>query len=164
MYQSTTDPQFLATLESWFSDQADILVLIRRSHAAGSKDFEFYRSFQELANRIRELPARTCVTCFRQRQLPLRGIVDDQFIETCLASIPDGLEYLLVETVKRTYGRQSWFHDSAGESHAELRGDLDDARGMPVAVGPYPDWLEDTDDVISAVVQNADGIVQAGVY
>lgn len=163
-YATTTDPKFLGTLESWFRSQPEILLLIRYSHAAGSKDFEFFSSFQSLADRIRGLPPLTCVIAFRQPQLPLRGVVDDAFISRCLSGIADGSEYLVVETVRRVYGSRSWFHDDAGVSHAELRDDLEECRGTPVAAGLYPPWLEDTDDVISAVVPDEHGVVKCGIY
>jgi len=158
----TTDPKFIGTLESWFQSRPEILVLIRYSHAAGSKSFEFFSLCQRLADRIQELPPRTSVIAFRQRQLPLRGVVDDEFILRCLSSIPDGSEYLVVETVRRV--SRSWFHHDAGISHVELRDDLEECRGALVAVGLYPDWLEDTDDVVSAIVPDEDGVVRPGIY
>jgi hypothetical protein len=163
-YAPTTDPKFLGMLESWLQSQPEILVLIRYSHAAGSRDFEFFSSFRALADRIRELPPLTSVIAFRQPQLPLRGVVDDEFISRCLSSIPDGFEYLVVEAVRRVYGRGSWFHHDAGVSHAQLRGDLENRRGASVAAGLYPAWLEDTDDVISAVVPHEHGVVRSGIY
>ena len=43
-----------------------------------------------------------------------------------------------METAQRTCGRASWFHDTAGETHAELREALEDSRGNAVAPGLYP--------------------------
>ena len=163
-YPSTKDAQFLRTLKSWLDTHAEVLLMIRYSGAAGSKRFEFFRSFREIAERMQELPPRTSVICFREPQLPLRGVVDDEFIAECLSRIPDGSEYLVVETTRRVYGQASWFHHGAGESHAELSEELEDARGRPVAAGAYPPWLYDTEDVISAVVPDADGTPRSGVY
>jgi hypothetical protein len=163
-YASATDPSFLGTLENWLRDLPEILVLIRYSHAAGNKDFEFFSSFGTLSNRIRQLPPRTSVVAFRQPQLPLRGVVDECFIASCLSRIPDGSEFLVLETTRRAYGEMSWFHNEAGESHAELREALEESRGTPVAVGPYPPRLEDSDDVASAIVPDESGIVRIGVY
>lgn len=163
-YAPTTDQKFLGTLEAWLRDMSEILVLIRYSRAAGSKDFEFFSSFQVLSDRIRELPPLACVIAFKQPQLPFRGVVDDNFIASCLNNIPDGSEYLVVESVRRVYGRMSWFHHASGESHAELRGDLEDSRSASVAVGLYPPWLQDTNDVMSAVVPDERGVVTGGVY
>jgi hypothetical protein len=161
---STADVGFLRSLESWLREQPEILILMRYSSAAGSKDWEFFSSFSKLHDRLRGLQARTSVIAFRKRQLPLRGVVDDNFIAHCLRSIPDGTEYLLVETVPSIAGKASWFHDAAGMSHSELRQDLEDSRGLPVAVGPYPDWFKDSDDVISAIVPDKDGAVVLGIY
>jgi hypothetical protein len=163
-YRPTTDPEFLGTLELWLRGQPEVLTLIRYSGAAGAKDFEFFSSFQSLADRIRELPPLACITAFRQPQLSLRSFVDDDFITRCLSIIPEGSEYLVVESTKRVCGDLSWFQYRAGESHTELREDLEDSRGVPVAVGRYPPWYGDTDDVVSAVVPDEHGEVNSGIY
>jgi len=97
-------------------------------------------------------------------QLTLRGIVDDGFIENCVRNIPEGSEFLVVETAQRTYGRASWIHDVAGETHAELREALEDSRGNAVAVGLYPPWLKHDPDLISSYVPDEDGAVRPGAY
>jgi len=163
-YASATDPKFLGTLESWLRSLPEILVLIRYSGAAGNKDFAFFSSFEALSNRIRQLPPSTSIIVFRQAQLPLRGVVDDDFIASCLSRVPDGSEFLALETAHRAYGEKSWLHWVAGETHAELREALEDSRGIPVAVGLYPPWLGDTDDVVSAIVPDENGIVRISVY
>ena len=159
----TTDPKFLGTLERWFRSQAEMLIMIRRSHAAGLKDFEFFTSFQTLSDRIRELQPLTSVIAFKGSQLPLRGVVDDSFIARCLREIPDGFEFLLVETVAQIDDPE-WFRSEWGDSHADLRDALESSRGMPVAIGPYPPWLEDSDVVVSAVVPDERGHTNSGVY
>jgi hypothetical protein len=162
---SATDSRFLGTLESWLSSLPEMLVLIRYSAAAGNKDFEFLSSFETLSNRIRQLPPSTSVSAFRQPQLPLRGLVDEGFIASCLSVIRDGSEFLVLEMTRRAYGEKSWVHWEAGESHAELREALEHSRGTPVAVGPYPRfWLDDSDDIVSAIVPDANGLVRIGIY
>jgi hypothetical protein len=163
-YASATDPEFLGTLESWLRSLPEILVLIRYPAAAGNKDFEFFSSFEALSNRIRQLPPSTSIVAFRQPQLPLRGVVDESFVANCLGCVPDSSEFLVLETARRANGEKSWFHWVAGETHAELREALEDSRGAPVAVGPYPPWLADTDDVVSAIVPDENGMVRGGVY
>lgn len=128
---STTDKGFLETLEGWLDSQSETMVLIRYSHAAGNKSFEFFTSFAALSERLHQLRPKTCITAFRRPQLPLRGVVDDGFIDVCLRNIPDGSEFVVVETVPRTTGQYSWFHDEAGETHKELRESLEASRGSP---------------------------------
>ena len=163
-YRSSTDKSFLATLGEWLRSEREILLLIRYSHMAGSKDFEFFSSFEALTERLTSLPPRTCVIAFRRRQLPIRGVVDDNFVTACLSGIPDGSEFVVAESTRRTVGGVSWLDFGAGESHAELREVLDDSRGRAVAAGLYPPWLEDSDVVISAVVPDEHGVVTTGVY
>jgi len=161
---STTDKGFLRTLENWLRGQSEVLVLIRYSRAAGSKSFEIFTSFNHFRERLGAFPPQTSVTVFRERQLPLRGCVNDEFIGKCLCSVQDGSEFLVAETVLTTAGNQSWFHHAVGESRQELRDALEGLRGKSVAVGKYPPWLEESHNVISAYVPTLDGRVIAGVY
>jgi hypothetical protein len=160
----TIDPKFLGTLESWFQSQSQILALVRIRCGAGARDFEFFSSYEALKAEIQKLSAGTWITIFKQPQLPLRGIVDDNFISKCLSSIPDGSEYLIVEAKLTIAGRMSWFHDDSGVSHSSLREDLEGSRGVPVAVGLHPPVFGDTNEVIHAIVPDEDGIVRAGPY
>lgn len=159
-HRSTTDPKFLSELESWLVRGSEILLLIRYSRWAGAKDFEFFSSWPAVAERLRALPPLACVTAFRQLQLLLHGIVDEEFVRRCLESIPDGEEYLVLAV--RGEGTKSSY--LAGESHAELSADLETCAGLEVRVGLYPPWLVDDEDVISAVVPDAGGETVGGVY
>lgn len=162
--QMVSEPVLRWTHPARGGEHGAVLALIRYSCTAGSRDFEFFGSFQTFSERLRQLPYSTCVTVFRQPQLPMRGVVDDAFIVRCLESIPDGSEYLVAETVWRAAGRVSWLHHGAGESHADLQNDLENCRGAPVAVGLYPPWLHDTEDVISAVVPDENDLATTGIY
>jgi hypothetical protein len=142
----------------------EVLVLIRHHASAGSKEFEFFRSGEAFRDRLAGLPPRTCITVFRDMQLPRRGTVDPGFVAAAVAAIPDGTEWLAVSLQRSHHGALSWFHCSAGETHAELRAALEDCLGTSVAVGAYPPWLEDNEAVVSAVVPDPDGAVVSGIY
>jgi len=161
---SAIDPAFLAQLRSWLEEGGELLVLFRYSAAAGSREFELFDSYPDLETRVRGLAASTSVIAFKQGQLPLRGVADDDFIAVCLAAIPDGSEYLVLQTQRVTYGSASWYHHDDGNSHEQLRAELEDLRGLPVAVGLHPPWLVDSAEVISAIMPGEDGIPRVGVY
>jgi len=161
---STTDKNFLESLEHWLREQSEIMILVRYSRAAGNKSFEFFTSFTALRDRLAKLKAETNVTAFRKPQLPLRGYVDDEFIAKCVGSIPERSEFLVLETDPRMATQQWLYHHEAGESTEELKHALEELRGRLVAVGQYPRWLKDSADVVSAYVPHQDGTVKAGVY
>jgi hypothetical protein len=75
-----------------------------------------------------------------------------------------GSEFLLADPTPRIAVRTSWFHEMAGESHDELKAALEDVRGKHVAVGIYPPWREESDEVISGIVPDETGEVRPGVY
>jgi hypothetical protein len=163
-YLSSASREFLNEMQDWFKHSSEILVLIRFSRAGGSKSFEFFSSLGALRDRLSSLPPQTNAIAFREPQLQLRGIVDDAFIDWGITAIPNGCEFVVVETVRRQQGSYSWFDDTAGESHIELREALERSRGKPVAVGKYPPWTEDSSNVISCVVPDTDGVITPGVY
>jgi hypothetical protein len=109
----TTNQQFLATLQKWFQTQSEVMVLIRIRCGAGSKDFEFYSACETLIKRMQGLSHGTCITVFKQPQLLIRGIVDDEFMARCLDEIPDGVEYLMVEI------KQLWQAKGRGSTMAQ---------------------------------------------
>jgi hypothetical protein len=163
-YPSTNEPAFQAKTARWIAERHEVLALIRYSHAAGSKAFEFFDSVDAFRARLRDLSPRTCVTVFGERQLPLRGRVNDDFIHHALALVPDGTEFVIVGLERVRYGECAWYPHTDGETSAELCQELREKRGELVAVGLYPPWLEDGENVISAVVPNPDGAVTTGVY
>src|SRR2546421_7398969 len=116
-------------MEEWFRQRREILVLIRYAYAAGNRDFEVIPTFKAFCARLAKLAPRTSITAFRDHQLPLRGVVDDAFIQACLAAIPDGTEYVVAETELTIAGSCSWFHHASGTSHKELRDSLENSRG-----------------------------------
>src|SRR4051794_40862133 len=116
---SAADPVFLDTVTRWIAEQGEVLVLIRYSHKAGSKDFEFFTSADALRTRLGQLSPRDCVSAFGQPQLPLRGQVDEDFVQRAVALIHNGTEFLVVGLELVRYGMMSWFPYSAGKTHEE---------------------------------------------
>jgi hypothetical protein len=61
---SSRDTEFLSTVRQWIAQRGEVLVMLRYSRAAGSKDFEFFDSVELLnscqlpAQVIRQLSAR----------------------------------------------------------------------------------------------------------
>lgn len=161
-YPSTQSPAFLTTVGAWIEQDAEVFVLVRYHAAGGTRDHEFHSSMQAFEQRLSSLPERACVTVIRGRHLALRGVVDDALIQQALSTIEDGREWLVQSFEKTVAGSAWWYAYAAGESLAELESDLQDYRGQRVAIGVHPDWLEDNDVVVSAVVPDADGAVGQG--
>ena len=163
-YSSTKDASFRLTLERWLETSGEISVLIRYPKSAGAKSFEFFHSKEAFGSVWRNYHNAACVTVFRESQLSLRGYVNEEFIDTSLAHIPDGVEYLIAGLERVSYGKASWFVFLSGENHVELSQDLRESLSEKVAVGVYPPWLHDNDDVTSAIVPEDDGSVVFAAY
>ncbi len=164
MFPSILDASFATTLRQWFHEQDELLVMLRYSNAGGSRDYELHSSFESIAKRLATVPPQTSVIVFRDPQLQLRGVVTDEFVAKALASIPDGVEFLFVETALTTFGTKSWYHNASGNRQSELREELEASMGRPVMLGRYPPWLVDGPDVVSGYVPDAAGLIKPGAY
>jgi hypothetical protein len=161
---SSSDKDFLATTERWIHGSGEVFVTIRYSCAAGNKSFEFFTSVSSFGDRLRDLPPRTSVIVFREPQLPLRGLVGNDFINQCLSAIPNGAEFLVLEIGGRNADRGRRAAAMAGETHTELREALEELRGLFVAAGLHPAWWNDTDDNSEAFVPDENGVLTRGIY
>ena len=164
MFLSALGSSFIDTLQGWLGTQSELLLMFRYPNAGGSRDFEVHSSPAAIARRLSRLPPQTSVIAFRKPHLPIRGISTPALIQAALAAIPDGTEFLVVETVLTTYGKRSWYRNASGESHIELREELESSAGRAVMVGSYPPWLADGPDVISGYVPDAQGCIKPGAY
>jgi len=168
-YVKTTDPQFLARVESLINKCGEVLALFKYVYAAGSHDFTFFNDIGDLRSELGRLPPNAWVIVYGEPQLPLRGRVDDAFIEAVLERIPDGREYLIVcleKTVEQyppNY-RREYYEDTAGETHEELKEDLEEFRGRSVGVGLFPPWPDESASTVEAFVPDEKGKVKPGAY
>ena len=164
MLRSVFDQAFVSTLGVWLQERSELLVMLRYPNAGGTRDYELHSSIASITSRLSTVQAQTSVIAFREPQLQLRGTVTGDFINLALASIPDGTEFLIVETALTTYGAHSWYRNAAGTNHSELREELEACMERPVILGPYPPWIEDGPDVISGYVPDAAGMIKPGAY
>lgn len=73
-------------------------MVLRFLCAGGRKDFAFCRTSADFRSLCDEVDAGTDIVVFQHAQLPLRGYVTDEFIDSVLGAIPDGSEFLIVNT------------------------------------------------------------------
>ena|SRR6185503_20527964 len=162
--RSTTDPAFERDAVQVLSEVGEIGCMIRFSHSAGNRSFEFFSDIESFSHRLQELPPSASVILFRDRQFALRGVVDDEFVAKAKHTVK-GKHWTVVRTSPITMGSQSWFHHTDGNALDELEQELRDSYcwGQPVAVGEEPNW-HDLKRTIEAVVPGPGGAVKRGIY
>jgi hypothetical protein len=165
-YPSTTSPIFLVTIKRWIAEQGEVLALFRFSRAAGSRSWEFFSCFEAFQKRLAEQCPETCIIVFSNHDLKTRGIVDEAFISHAVSTFQEHADWMLVCLEKITLGKASWYHDNPIETRGELEDELrsEFCFGKTVAIGKEPDWLEEREGLISAVVPQADGTIKTGIY
>lgn len=150
-------PAFMAKVIGWIEASGEVLVVLRYLRAAGSKDVAFCRTAAEFHRLIEVVSMGTDIIVFRQRQLGLRGIVDDTLIESACSFLAEGAEYLVASLDRETASPLStrW---GMGDSHEDLLAFLKESRGEKVAIGSCPDFNSpDNDDMVSASKGGIDG-------
>lgn len=150
-------PAFLQCVQSWVEQDGEVLVLLRYLRAAGSRDWALCRTWAHFETIVNWAPRGTDIMVFRDAQLPFRGVVDDVFIASVLAGLPDREEYVLIAAEHDSQRGISTF-STEPDHHDDLRDYLDDRRGVEVAVGLAPDYTApDHDGLISAAKDGVDG-------
>lgn len=156
--RSVYDYAFLGEVSYWFETSDELFVAVRYAHAGGDRDYLFASSFEQILDLANILPPTTDIVVFRQKQLPHRGTADDQLLNTALAAIPDGTDWLLL--TRRREGEKDYTSVS-GATHEALRVAFAELRGKYVAVGVAPVFSgADGEDVQSALVPFPDGSVR----
>ena len=149
--------QYIETVTKWIQSSGDVFIVMRYLRAAGAKDYAFARTADDFRQLLDVLPVGTDVIVFRDPQLPLRGVVDDDFLVAAQSLIPDGDAYLFVRMDPLSTGDIRAFGEMGG-SHAELNDDLQYHPGKEVAIGPCPRFIEaDHEAMISASIGGIDG-------
>ncbi len=148
---------FLDRVGDWIDRGGEVLIVLRYLCAAGAKDFTLCGSRAELKALVDWAAVGTDIEVFRDRQLPLRGKVSDQFIATILDAIPLGEEYLVV-TLEKHSGRPVSRISLFGNDRKDLVDSIRELMGQEVACGVCPNFIvADHEGLISAAKGGIDG-------
>ena len=135
-YQNLLSPHNLALISDWLSETGELVVCLDRPHSGGS----YVQYTIERLSDLRSLLADETwpeihLTVFRGIQYPVRGHVDDDLVAKALQTIPEGQAYTIARIGR--YPAQFKYLDE-GETHAELKMQLEALRGEEIAVGEEP--------------------------
>jgi hypothetical protein len=131
---------FISTVTEWLSQSGEVFVEHYMPHSGGGPSWFFVTSRNALERLLAQAQTwpGTMLTVLRERQLPLRGTVDDDFIARAKALVPDGKPYFFSdpseypETVLAVALGSGW-------SHTEMEKELAAFRGQTVWFGLEPD-------------------------
>jgi hypothetical protein len=160
--RSAFDPSFLAQIKQWIAAKGEVFVVIRYAYMAGSKDYLFVTSYEQFEQLIKTLPPMADVIVFRETQLPIRGIADDNLLNHALAEIQDGEYWFLL---CRSGDRPGDFSSEGDNSHEALRSAFKEFSGKYIAVGIDPPFHEaDNSSMQSGFIPMPDGTIKTGAY
>jgi hypothetical protein len=142
------DSFVLETVQNWFSHSHELWVEVYYPHSGAGATFYLVPSFADFQDLVREARRGAVFFVLRQPQYPVRGVVDPAFIQQALATVPNGAYWEIVDLAVYP-AALSLLGD--GQSHRELREQLELCRGSFVGFGPEPDtperyWVKNTSD------------------
>ncbi|CAN5236092.1 hypothetical protein BH09PSE6_BH09PSE6_01860 [soil metagenome] len=147
----TSDATFRSLVHRWIAASGEVLVLLQLS-GSGEKEFVFCRDTASFDKQTASLPAQSRVTVYRDRQLPLRGIVDDNYVQSAIGQVPDGSAWLVIALKPMRAGTLSWYPNAEGTNHEDLIDDLLEFHGAEAAMGAHPPPSDRLDEVATATV------------
>ncbi len=151
--------QFISKVVNWIGEAGEVLIVLRYLRAAGAKDYALCRSEHEFRRIIELVRVGTDIVVFRRKQLPIRGICTEALIKRACEEIPEGSEYLVLRTNRKSPDDPRLWGDM-GDTHVDLRETLeeDDVFKSDVAIGPLPPFNDnDNPEMISASKGGIDG-------
>lgn len=143
--------------------EGELLILLRYSGGAGSKDFIIINSEEEFNQFLKKRTARTSITIFKKFETLTKGLVTDDFIRASLLNLKESKNFdwiVMFPEIKDKWGNIDW---SFEENKAELEEILRLQIGDYVRILKEPDWL-DEEAIFHAYVPDEDGEVIPGAY
>ena len=135
---SIYDESWLGRITDWLTASGELLIERYYPHSGGSGTYFFIVSLADLAEMTEQARPGAVFYVFRRKQFPIRGIVDDAFFDRALEAIPDGAWYLF--TPPSFYPTPVSYE--SGNTHLELRAELEARRGALVGLGRDPSTFE----------------------
>jgi hypothetical protein len=137
-YESLLRKEDQDGLLAWLDATGELFVHLGFPRMHGTGDWWLVASLSQLDALLSQVVwPELELSVFRQRQLPVRGVVTPDLIEAAVATVADGTWYAIRELTGP--GPHFCRFLSDGNSCAELADDLDRLSGRTVAVGPHPE-------------------------
>jgi len=133
-------PEVLGTVAKWLSPAREVYVHTDYWHTGGPGLTWFVRSLADYQNLVRSQGKDKRVAICRKQRYPLRGVAGDALLAEALALIKEGDWYHIVGL--DGYPKNISYY-GGGNSHKELRRDMEQCRGMTVGVGLDMDSMAD---------------------
>jgi hypothetical protein len=125
-------------LTEWLAASGELLVEIYLPSSPSSSTKWFVRSLEDIRSLIaHEDWPQIEITIYRLSPYSIRGVVDEKLLQAALHEIPDNSSFSIFSTDK--YYPDLAGYMSGGETHEELRRELNYYRGRMVIVGRDPD-------------------------
>ncbi|MBP6821844.1 MAG: hypothetical protein KA368_09885 [Acidobacteria bacterium] len=149
---SINEPQVKQTITTWFADTAELFVERYLPHSGSGGDFMIIRSIPEFNHLTEHAQPDSVIFVSCQNMLPLRGIVNDDFIDEAKTMFAEGPDFVVV---KPAYYPDRFTQIESGNTHHELQNILNGFIGQLVWIGldfKFPDFYWQPDYTVDAII------------
>jgi len=137
-YQHLFHERDLALLYDWLQETGELYVDLDRPHSGGDNSSTYFiDSLAQLKKIVgAEGHREISITIFRQKQYPIRGVVDESLVSEAIAYLRDGEWFSIVSLGDGPLAPCKIV--ASGDTQAELRQSFDELKGHTVRFGQNP--------------------------
>jgi hypothetical protein len=121
------------TFLAWFAESGDLALEVYKPHSGCGGDFYILSSYSQFQDLIAKARPGSIIFTIKERQFPVRGLVDDDFIAEALRRVADDQVFEIIEPCE--YPNMINFLGDGGRGHVELKTELEKLRGAMVWLG-----------------------------
>lgn len=136
--KSATDPQFLNVVKEWIENDGEVYLMLWFHAAGGTQHHWLPNSFDHFISILNSVHGHCSADVYRHPHFPIRGIVNDDFIQQALAGFPDGEDWFLMAFEQENDPRIT--SAEGDKSHVALVEKLRRHVGKFVVIGPDMHW------------------------
>ena len=149
---SINEPQVNQIITKWFANTAELFVEKYLPHSGSDGDFMIIRSIVEFNHLAEQAQPDSVIFVSCQNMLPLRGIVNADFINEAKRMFAEGLDFVVV---KPAYYPDRFTPIESGNSHKELQNILNGFNSQMIWMGldfKFPDSYWQPDFTVDAII------------
>jgi hypothetical protein len=139
MPQREYELDFVEQVERWLEEEGEVFVVIVEPNGRETVYYAICSSIEQLTTAIAGLRPTSEIVVIKEKQLPMRGLADDAFLQRALAMVDEPEDFLILSLEGDKLLERDAFH---GDRRGELEAMFDDFVGQRVAFGKLPHWFE----------------------
>ncbi len=165
---STDNPTFLESVESKIRRAEPIVILLRFNSGGGGRAYFIVKTVDDFHQVLQKAHRRDALSVFFRQSFPIQGRVSDElkdrtlkFLEKVIQDDDEAIFLIRLDTNEIILGTDNM---KTFTEPKQLEEWFSNNLGVPVIVGLLAFWQDDSEEMVTAYVRDADGQIRRGAY